>query len=144
VRFFWDTVERHSCSRGAGCTTGSSGFHSWTESNTRERFYMCNIKTNQALSATPHLKPPLRAVGWACGGNETMVLFGPPRQLDCSTPTTASTPECPWDWEWGGGVAGSPPNQLKGKLSSWSVCACDSCTALFRGFKGVIPGGTEQ
>lgn len=58
-----------------------------TGSNTREPRCVCNIKMNQALTATP-----LRAAGWACGGNETMVLLGPHRHLHDETLTTTGAP----------------------------------------------------
>lgn len=145
VRFAWDAAARHSCSHGVGHALGSSGLHSGTGSNTREPRYVRNIKTNQALSATPHLRPPLWAAGWACGGNETVLHFGPHRHLHYETLTTTGAPGMSVRYtvrkrksEMGGKMSvrekerpGSPPNQLKWKLSSSSVCACvcDSCTA---------------
>lgn len=145
VRFAGDAAARHSCSHGVGHASGSSGLHSGTGSNTREPRYVRNIKTNQALSATPHLRPPLWAAGWACGGNETVLHFGPHRHLHYETLTTTGAPGMSVRYtvrkrksEMGGKMSvrekerpGSPPNQLKWKLSSWSVCACvcDSCTA---------------
>lgn len=92
VRFAGDATARRSCSRGAAHASGSPGPRSGTRSNTREPRYACNIKTNQPPSATPHLGPPLRAAGWACGGNESAVMLGPHRHLHCETLTTTGAP----------------------------------------------------
>lgn len=92
VRFAGDATARRSYSHGVAHESRSLGLRSGTGSNTREPRYVCNIKTNQALSATPHLRPPLRAAGWACGGNETMVLLGPHRHLHYETLTTTGAP----------------------------------------------------
>ncbi|KAK5869334.1 hypothetical protein PBY51_024060 [Eleginops maclovinus] len=63
VRFAGDAAARRSCSHAVGRVSGSSGLGSRMGSNTREPRYVRNIKTNQAPSATPHLRPPLRAAG---------------------------------------------------------------------------------
>lgn len=63
VRFAGDAVATRSCSHDDVRVSGSSGLRSGTGSNTREPRYVRNIKTNQAPSTTPHLRPPLRAAG---------------------------------------------------------------------------------
>ncbi|KAG8003259.1 hypothetical protein GBF38_007679 [Nibea albiflora] len=63
VRFARDAAASRSCSLSVVRVSGSSGPRSGTRSNTREPRYVRNIKTNQPPSATPHLRPPLRAAG---------------------------------------------------------------------------------
>lgn len=63
VRFAGDAVARRSCGHSVVCASGSPGLHWETRSNTTEPCYVRNIKTNQAPSTTPHLRPPLWTAG---------------------------------------------------------------------------------
>ncbi|CAK6956323.1 hypothetical protein GBF38_007679 [Scomber scombrus] len=75
VRFAGDAAARRSCSHSIVCASGSPGLRSWTRNNTREPRYVRNIKTNQAPSATPHLKPPLRAAGHGESLSDAIMLI---------------------------------------------------------------------